>query len=130
MIRRQARQRRDYLYRRSAALRAAETATRRAALRSALASGKPLPAHLARDRELQADYKYDESQPSNTTITNPSSDKARAQAQEELLLLDDEYATLSGLADPGVVVTTSAIPRRGWRRSPRRCGCSCPPPYG
>ena len=108
MIRRQARQRRDYLYRRAQSLRAAETAARRSLLKSALASGKPLPAHLARDAKLRADYKYDESQPS--TSANPNDPNAAAQAQADLLALDDEYAHASGLADPRVVVTTSRSP--------------------
>ena len=95
MIRRQARQRRDYLYRRAQSLRAAETASRRSQLRASLASGKPLPARLARDTALQADYKFDESQPANPDLD---------------LDLDDEYAQLSGLADPRVVVTTSRDP--------------------
>ena len=103
MIRRQARQRRDYLYRRAQSLRAAETASRRALLRASLASGKPLPAHLARDTALQADYKFDESQPTPPTTSTSAADS-------NTLDLDDEYAALSGLADPRVVVTTSRDP--------------------
>jgi U3 small nucleolar ribonucleoprotein protein IMP4 len=96
MIRRQARQRRDYLYRRSATLRAAETATRRAALKASLASGKPLDPSIANDTQLRKDYAYDESQP---TLSLP-----------EALELDDEYAHLSGLTDPRILVTTSRSP--------------------
>ena len=96
MIRRQARQRRDYLYRRAATLRAAETSARRAALKSSLATGKPLDPSIANDVQLRQDYKYDESQPTLSTTSQ--------------LDLDDEYAHLSGLIDPRVLVTTSRSP--------------------
>jgi U3 small nucleolar ribonucleoprotein protein IMP4 len=97
MIRRQARQRRDYLYRRAAALRDAETAQRRAALKASLATGKPLDPSIANDTSLRADLKYDETQPDEIPLS-------------EQLALDDEYAALSGLADPRVLVTTSRSP--------------------
>jgi U3 small nucleolar ribonucleoprotein protein IMP4 len=91
MIRRQARERRDYLYRRALTLRDAETASKRAALKASLASGKPLAPAIANDTALQKDYKYDESQPNELDI-------------------DDEYAHLSGIIDPRILVTTSRSP--------------------
>ena len=97
MIRRQARQRRDYLYRRALTLRDAETASKRAKLKSSIASGKPLEKSLANDDALRIDYKYDESQPDHLTT-------------QEILALDDEYAHLSGITDPRVLVTTSRSP--------------------
>ncbi|KAL9121939.1 MAG: hypothetical protein Q9187_001503 [Circinaria calcarea] len=96
MIRRQARQRRDYLYRRALTLRDAEIASKRAKLKASLATGKPLDPSIANDKSLRADYKYDESQPNLS-------------AQEELDL-DDEYAHLSGITDPRVLITTSRSP--------------------
>ncbi|KAI9826416.1 MAG: snoRNA-binding rRNA-processing protein imp4 [Sarea resinae] len=96
MIRRQARQRRDYLYRRALTLRDAEIAEKRAKLKASLASGKPLAPEIANDKELRKDFKYDESRPDRTT--------------EEELDLDDEYAQLSGIVDPRVLVTTSRDP--------------------
>ncbi|KAI9823772.1 MAG: snoRNA-binding rRNA-processing protein imp4 [Thelocarpon impressellum] len=96
MIRRQARQRRDYLYRRALTLRDAEQASKRAALKASLASGKPLAPEIANDKSLRRDYKYDESRADRT-------------AAEELEL-DDEYAALSGVVDPRVLVTTSRDP--------------------
>ncbi|KAK3722146.1 snoRNA-binding rRNA-processing protein imp4 [Vermiconidia calcicola] len=96
MIRRQARQRRDYLYRRALTLRDAEIAEKRAKLKSSLATGKPLDPNIANDKELRKDYKYDESKADRTT-------------QEELDL-DDEYSYLSGVVDPRVLVTTSRDP--------------------
>lgn len=96
MIRKQARERRDYLYRRALTLRDAELASKRAALKASLASGKPLTKDLAEDSALHADYKYDETRADRTA--------------EEELGLDDEYAQLSGVVDPRVLVTTSRDP--------------------
>ncbi|VUC23347.1 unnamed protein product [Clonostachys rosea] len=92
MVRRQARQRRDYLHRRALALQESATAERRAKLRESLASGKPLAAEIANDKELRKDYAYDET------------------AEHDLALLDDEYQALSGIQDPRILVTTSRSP--------------------
>jgi U3 small nucleolar ribonucleoprotein protein IMP4 len=96
MIRRQARQRRDYLYRRALTLTQAEIADKRAKLKASLASGKPLDPSIANDKNLRQDYKFDESRADRTT--------------EEELALDDEYAALSGIRDPRILVTTSRDP--------------------
>ena len=96
MIRRQARERRDYLYRRALTLRDAEIAQKRAKLKASLATGKPLDSAIANDEKLRKDYKYDESQADLN--------------MEDQLDLDDEYAHLSGLVDPRVLVTTSRSP--------------------
>lgn len=93
--RKQARQRRDYLYRRAVLLRDAEISEKRAKMRSSLASGKPLDPTIANDKSLRKDYQYDE-----------SADKTTA----EELDLDDEYAQLSGIVDPRILVTTSRDP--------------------
>jgi hypothetical protein len=97
MIRKQARERRDYLYRRALTLRDAELASKRAALKESLASGKPLSKDVANDTTLRQDYKYDESRADRTV--------------EEELGLDDEYAQLSGVVDPRILVTTSRYER-------------------
>ncbi|KAK9321432.1 anticodon-binding protein [Lipomyces orientalis] len=89
MLRRQARERREYLYKKSLALKEANLVVKRQQLRAALASGKPLPKEVAEDKELRRDFKYDESM------------------REEI---DDEYSALSGIQDPRVVVTTSRDP--------------------
>ncbi|KAL8794247.1 MAG: hypothetical protein Q9195_003201 [Heterodermia aff. obscurata] len=94
MIRRQARERRDYLYRRALTLRDAETAEKRAKLKASLASGKPLEPSIANDKTLREDYRFDEDGPS------PS----------EVLAIDDEYAHMSGIIDPRPLVTTSRSP--------------------
>jgi U3 small nucleolar ribonucleoprotein protein IMP4 len=90
------RQRRDYLYRRALTLRDAEISEKRAKLRASLASGKPLDPAIANDKKLREDYKYDESRPDLSV--------------GEELDLDDEYAQLSGIVDPRVLVTTSRDP--------------------
>ncbi|KAI0179162.1 Brix-domain-containing protein [Hypoxylon sp. FL1284] len=96
MIRKQARQRRDYLYRRALLLRDSEISEKRAKLRASLATGRPLDPSIANDKELRKDYQFDESRPDRT-------------ANEELDL-DDEYSQLSGIVDPRVLVTTSRDP--------------------
>ena len=92
--RKQARQRRDYLYRRALTLRNAETAERRAKLKASLATGKPLDPSIANDKQLREDYKFDEN----------------ARSAEDVLAIDDEYAHLSGIVDPRPLVTTSRSP--------------------
>ena len=96
MIRRQARERRDYIYRRALQLRDASIAEKRALLKKSLATGKRLDPSVADDKTLRKDFKYDE-----------SLDPEAAQAQEDV---DDEYSMLSGLADPRPLVTTSRSP--------------------
>lgn len=96
MLKRQARQRRDYLYRRALTLRDAEIAEKRSKLKQSLASGKPLDPAVANDAQLRKDYRYDESRADRTTA--------------EELELDDEYSHLSGVVDPRVLVTTSRDP--------------------
>jgi U3 small nucleolar ribonucleoprotein protein IMP4 len=96
MIRKQARERRDYLYRRALTLRDAELASKRAALKTSLATGKPLRKDVADDETLRADFKYDETRADRTA--------------EEELGIDDEYAQLSGVVDPRILVTTSRDP--------------------
>ncbi|CAL5871705.1 uncharacterized protein PFLUO_LOCUS5958 [Penicillium psychrofluorescens] len=95
MLRRQTRERRDYLYRRALLLRDASIAEKRAQLKAALASGKPLDPSIADDKALREDFKYDESKDSKDS---------------EMVDVDDEYALTSGLIDPRPLVTTSRSP--------------------
>lgn len=95
MIRKQARQRRDYLYRKAQVLKSAEISEKRAKLRASIAQGRPLDSAIANDKALRKDFAYDEARPDHTV-------------QEELDL-DDEYH-LSGLVEPRVLVTTSRDP--------------------
>ena len=96
MIRRQARQRRDYLYRKALTLQQAEIASKRRALKASLATGKPLDPAIANDTALRRDFKYDETVADRTA--------------EDELDLDDEYAALSGIKDPRVLVMTARNP--------------------
>lgn len=89
MIRKQARERREYLYRKSLELQETSLLEKRQQLKAALASGKPLLKELAEDEKLQADYIYDEL---------------------EQLQIDDEYLMLSGIRDPKIIITTSRDP--------------------
>lgn len=96
MLRRQARERRDYLYRRALQLRDASIAEKRALLKRSLATGKPLDPSVANDKSLRKDFRYDE-----------SIDEEAVAARESI---DDEYSMLSGLTDPRPLVTTSRSP--------------------
>lgn len=89
MLRRRARERREYIYKKSQRLQESVIAKKRQQIRAAIESGKPLPKEIAEDEQLQKDFKYDES--------------LRAD-------VDDEYVETSGLQDPKVVVTTSRNP--------------------
>ncbi|KAL1977736.1 hypothetical protein VTN31DRAFT_595 [Thermomyces dupontii] len=93
MLRRQARERRDYIYRKALQLRDAAIAEKRAKLKASLASGKPLEKSIANDTRLREDFKYDESKEDN-----------------DVMDVDDEYAVTSGLVDPRPLVTTSRAP--------------------
>lgn len=77
-------------------MRDAEISQKKAKLRESLASGKPLDPTIANDKSLRKDYQYDES----------SADVSK----NEALDLDDEYAQLSGIVDPRILVTTSRDP--------------------
>ncbi|KAJ6022502.1 uncharacterized protein N7446_012853 [Penicillium canescens] len=92
MLRRQTRERRDYLYRRALLLRDASIAEKRAQLKASLASGKPLDPTIADDKALRADFKYDESK------------------DDTEMDIDDEYVLTSGIIDPRPLVTTSRSP--------------------
>ncbi|KAJ5434012.1 hypothetical protein N7491_004607 [Penicillium cf. griseofulvum] len=94
MLRRQTRERRDYLYRRALLLRDASIAEKRSQLKASLASGKPLDPTIANDKTLREDFKYDESK-----------DKEDAEMD-----IDDEYVLTSGIIDPRPLVTTSRSP--------------------
>ncbi|GME71959.1 unnamed protein product [[Candida] boidinii] len=89
MLRRQARERREYLFRKAQQLQEQSKIEKRQQLSHALATGKALPKEVADDKQLQKDYLYDES------------------TQD---VIDDEYSQLSGLIDPKIVVTTSRNP--------------------
>ncbi|CAK7237171.1 snoRNA-binding rRNA-processing protein imp4 [Sporothrix curviconia] len=93
MLRKTVRQRRDYLYRKAMILKEAEINEKRAKLRNAIAQGRPLEKAVASDKKLRKDFAYDESR-----------EDLDANAQ---LDIDDEYAQLSGLVDPRILVTTS-----------------------
>ncbi|KAL7271338.1 snoRNA-binding rRNA-processing protein imp4 [Rhizina undulata] len=91
--RRRARKIREYKYRKEQELTNAAIAEKNSKLRVALHSGKPLPKEIADDAKLRADFKFDESR-----------------ADPEEAAIDDEYAALSGIVDPKILITTSRDP--------------------
>lgn len=90
MLRRQARERREYLYKKAQELQESQLQHKRQIIKNALAQGKPLPKEIANDEQLQRDFRYDQSKDS--------------------VDVDDEYAATSGISDPRIVVTTSRNP--------------------
>ncbi|EPQ59305.1 Brix-domain-containing protein [Gloeophyllum trabeum ATCC 11539] len=92
MLRRQARERRQYIYAKSLESQERQTYERKRQLKDALASGKNLPTELRKQaKELGKDLVFDEAQ------TEPTSH------------IDNEYST-AGIQDPKIVVTTSRDP--------------------
>ncbi|KAJ2726225.1 snoRNA-binding rRNA-processing protein imp4 [Coemansia sp. Benny D115] len=92
MIRRQARLRREYLYKKSMELQERQTFEKKQKLKEALRDGKPIPTELQNEaEELSRALKLDEAQETAETSQ------------------DDEYAR-AGIYDPKVVVTTSRDP--------------------
>ena len=96
MWRRQARERREYLYRKAQQLQETQLEQKRQIIKNALAQGKSLPKEIAEDAELLRDFRYDQSK--NSELHNPDED------------IDNEYAHTSGLVDPRIIVTTSRDP--------------------
>ncbi|GAA97391.1 uncharacterized protein L969DRAFT_94448 [Mixia osmundae IAM 14324] len=92
MIRRQTRQRREYLYKKALETQERQIWERKQKVKDALARGKAVPSDLRKDQEgLEKDLKYDNSQAEPSTH------------------IDDEYSQ-AGLYDPNIVVTTSRDP--------------------
>ncbi|KAJ3552715.1 hypothetical protein NM688_g4007 [Phlebia brevispora] len=92
MIRRQARERRQYIYAKSLEAQERQTYDRKQQLKDALASGKPLPTELKKQaKDLGRDFAYDEAQADPTTH------------------IDNEYSR-AGILDPKIIVTTSRDP--------------------
>lgn len=96
MLRRQARERREYLYRKAQELQDSQLQQKRQIVKQALAQGKPLPKELAEDESLQKDFRYDQS--------------LKEGEEADDLQVDDEYAATSGIMDPRIIVTTSRDP--------------------
>jgi len=93
MLRRQARERREYLFRKSQEQQERALHDRKRKLKAVLDAGKPIPTELAKDAmELKKQIDFDDSK---TEVFKDSR--------------DDEYR-LAGVQDPKVVITTSHEP--------------------
>ncbi|KAF8337516.1 Brix-domain-containing protein [Cantharellus anzutake] len=92
MLRRQARERREYIYKKALDTQERQTYERKQKLKEALASGKPLPTEWRDEaRKLAKDYQFDEAQAEPSTH------------------IDSEYS-MAGILDPKIVITTSRDP--------------------
>lgn len=76
------------LYRKAVQLKEAETQEKRAKLRDAIASGKPLDPSIAKDKALRKDLQYDDSRD--------------VEGGDAGMDMDDEYSVTSGVSDPRV----------------------------
>jgi len=92
MIRRQARERRQYVYAKSLEAQERQTYERKQQLKESLATGKVLPTELKKSsKDLGKDLAFDEAQSEPTTH------------------IDNEYSR-AGVQDPKIVITTSRDP--------------------
>ncbi|KAL0949713.1 hypothetical protein HGRIS_009752 [Hohenbuehelia grisea] len=92
MLRRQVRERRQYVYAKSLEAQERQTYERKQQLKDALANGKSVPTELKRDaKTLGKDLAFDDAQ------TDPTS------------YVDNEYSR-AGIQDPRIVITTSRDP--------------------
>ncbi|KIJ70194.1 hypothetical protein HYDPIDRAFT_172074 [Hydnomerulius pinastri MD-312] len=92
MLRRQTRERRQYVYAKSLEAQERQTYERKRQLKDALASGKQLPTELKKDsKKLGKDLAFDEAQEDPSTH------------------IDNEYSR-AGIHDPKIVITTSRDP--------------------
>ncbi|KAF8505031.1 Brix-domain-containing protein [Hysterangium stoloniferum] len=92
MIRRQIRERRQYIYAKSVEAQERQTYERKQKLKDALATGKELPTELRKEaKDLGKDLAFDEAQNEPTTH------------------IDNEYSR-AGIMDPKLVITTSRDP--------------------
>jgi U3 small nucleolar ribonucleoprotein protein IMP4 len=108
-LRRQARERRQYVYAKSLEAQERLTYERKRQLKEALASGKPLPTELRKDaQQLSKELAFDEAQAgaflfhskllrSTEWLTDPSTH------------VDNEYYN-AGIMDPKILITTSRDP--------------------
>lgn len=93
MLRRQARLRREYLYRKSVETREKTIFERKRKLKEALSEGKEIPTELKKDEaELKNDALYDDVE------------------RDELITHQDDEYVWAGVEDPKVVITTSHNP--------------------
>lgn len=92
MLRRQIRERREYVYAKSLEAQERQTFERKQQLKDALAGGRSLPTELKKDaKRLGKDLPFDEAQ------------------QDPTSHIDNEYSR-AGISDPKIVITTSRDP--------------------
>ncbi|KAI6042098.1 Brix-domain-containing protein [Pisolithus marmoratus] len=101
MLRRQARERRQYIYAKSLEAQERHTYERKRQLKDALASGKQLPTELKNDsKALGKDLAFDEAQQAKLTATYEQSRR----------LISTMNTPVQGTYDPKLVITTSRDP--------------------
>lgn len=125
-MKRQARERREYVYAKSLEAQERQTYERKRQLRDALASGKELPTERRKDAEgLQRDLVFDEAQARTHSILDmaffvPNN----LQIKVPVSHIDNEYQ-YAGMRDPKILVTTSRDPSSKLLQFAKVCLCSC-----
>ncbi|KAI3612476.1 putative imp4-component of the u3 small nucleolar ribonucleoprotein [Moniliophthora roreri] len=108
MLRRQIRERRQYVYAKSLEAQERQTYERKQQLKDALANGKPLPTELKKDaRKLGQELQFDEAQAGQFKSFTHSYDSNRE--ADPSTHIDNEYSR-AGIQDPKIVITTSRDP--------------------
>ena len=108
-IRRQVRERREYIYKKALESQERQTYDRKQKLKEALKTGQQLPTELRKDAsKLGKDLAFDEAQEGRVTLPYclPWLKKRFA---EPTTHVDDEYAR-AGITDPKIIITTSRDP--------------------
>ncbi|KAJ3537244.1 hypothetical protein NMY22_g5673 [Coprinellus aureogranulatus] len=115
MLRRQIRERREYVYQKSLEAQERQTWERKQQLKDALAGGKKLPTELKKDAQrLGKELAFDEAQAGvYTVLLTVSVDSLSftnlASHIEPTSHIDNEYSR-AGIQDPKIVITTSRDP--------------------
>ena len=112
MLRRQARERRQYIYAKSLEAQERQTYERKQQIKDALAQGKALPTELRKSaKELTNDLAFDEAQTGTQpafVVTINTRDLCY-RLLDPASHIDNEYSR-AGIMDPKIIVTTSRDP--------------------
>jgi U3 small nucleolar ribonucleoprotein protein IMP4 len=118
-IRRQVRERREYIYRKAQESQERAIYEKKQSLKDALATGKALPTELRKEAaNLGRDWKFDEAQAGTfksqafISVSRPCNNPHSwysLPSKEPGTHIDDEY-TNAGIIDPKIVITTSRNP--------------------
>lgn len=125
-LRRQARERRQYVYSKSLEAQQRQTFERKRKLKDALATGKALPTEMRKDaKDLGRDLAFDEAQ-SGEPVKNviPGYSIQYIIYTEPTTHIDNEYSR-AGVQDPKIIITTSRDPSSKLQQFAKVCRFPC-----